>query len=405
MNVLIISPGYPAEMPFFTRGLAAVGATVFGVGDQPEYDVPALAREHLAGYLQVPALRDEATVIEAVRWWPAPGRVDRVVGLWEPIILLAARLREVLGTPGMTVAQTIPFRDKDRMKQALDAAGIRTPRHVRATRTEDCYVAAERLGYPLILKPVAGAGSIDTYRVNDAAQLESALGRMRHVHELNVEEFIEGEEYTFDTICVDGEIVFYNIAWYRPRPLIGRTTEWISQQTVCLRDPARDDLAAGRALGKAVLRALGFRTGFTHMEWYCKPDGEAVFGEIAARPPGARTVDVMNFASDIDLFYGWAEAELLGHFSLQVERRYNAASIFKRAQGWGHIQRIEGLESLRAHFGEYLVAVELLPIGAPRHDWVQHVISDGFVIVRHPELQTTLAMADAVGTDLQLYAG
>ena len=46
-------------------------------------------------------------------------------------MVLAAQLREQLGLPGLTVAQTVPFRDKERMKQLLDAAGLRTPRHRR----------------------------------------------------------------------------------------------------------------------------------------------------------------------------------------------------------------------------------------------------------------------------------
>ena len=158
-------------------------------------------------------------------------------------------------------------------------------------------------------------------------------------------------------------------------------------------------------MGREVLRALDFRNGFTHMEWYRKPDGEVVFGEIAARPPGGRTVDAMNYACDIDLFAGWAEAELHGRFSQQVERKYNAATIFKRAQGSGWIQRIEGLESLRARYGEHVVAVELASIGEPRRNWIEILTSDGFVIVRHPDLQRTLERADAVGSDLQLYAG
>ena len=49
---------------------------------------------------------------------------------------------------------------------------------------------------------------------------------------------------------------------------------------------------------EAVIAALGFSSGFTHMEWYRKYDGEVVFGEIGARPPGARVVDLMNFATD-----------------------------------------------------------------------------------------------------------
>ncbi len=130
-----------------------------------------------------------------------------------------------------------------------------------------------------------------------------------------------------------------------------------------------------------------------------------VFGEIAARPPGARTVDIMNFANDIDLFEGWAEAVCRGRLSQPLERRYNAASIFKRAQGQGHIQRIEGLARLMAEYGEHIVCVDLLPLGAPRRDWLQTLISDGMVIVRHPDLDATLEIADHVATDLQLYAG
>jgi biotin carboxylase len=76
----------------------------------------------------------------------------------------AARLREALGLPGLTVEQTVPFRDKERMKQLLDADGLRTPWHVDATTVADVWAAAERIGYPLIVKPIAGAGSADTYR-------------------------------------------------------------------------------------------------------------------------------------------------------------------------------------------------------------------------------------------------
>ena len=405
MNVVMISPGYPSEIPYFTRALAQAGAQVLGVGDQPEHELPDVAREHLSAYLHIPALRDEAQLIEAVRTWTAQITVDRVVCLWEPGVLVAAQLREILGAQGMSVAETIPFRNKDQMKQILSRAGIRTPRHIPAGDVEEVRSAVHELGFPVILKPIAGAGSVDTYRVDDEAQLEQALGRIGHLHGVNVEEFVEGEEYTFDTICIDGEIIFFNIAWYRPRPLVARTLEWISPQTICLRDAEADQFAAGREMGKAVLRALNFRTGFTHMEWYCRPDGEAVFGEIAARPPGGRTVDGMNFACDVDLFAGWAEAELHGRFTQRPERRYNAATIFKRAQGWGHIQHIEGLDHLRERYGEHVVAVELLPIGAPRRNWIETLISDGFVIVRHPDLEPTLEMADAAGKDLQLYAG
>ena len=128
-------------------------------------------------------------------------------------------------------------------------------------------------------------------------------------------------------------------------------------------------------------------------------------GEIAARPAGARLVHAMNYASDIDLFVGWAEAACFGRFS-QVDRKpFNAGMIFKRAEGQGRIQRIEGLESLLARYGEHIVHIDLARIGAPRQDPHKIVVGDGWLVVRHPDLRSTIEIADRVGTDLRLYAG
>jgi biotin carboxylase len=163
-TVVMVSPGYPAEMAYFTRGLAAVGARVIGVGDQPPHALPPVAREALAHYEQV-SLTDEGAVMAALLGVARHVDIDQVECLWEPYMLLAARIRETFGLPGMTVEQTVPFRDKERMKQVLDAAGVRTPWHVSATTVAEVWEAAERIGFPLIVKPIAGAGSADTYRV------------------------------------------------------------------------------------------------------------------------------------------------------------------------------------------------------------------------------------------------
>lgn len=404
MNVLFFSPGFPAEMPWFTRGLARVGARVIGLADHPLPAVPEAARHAMVDYVQVRNMFDEREVLDAVRALARRTRIDRVECLWEPGMLLAARLREMLGVPGMTVAETVPFRDKEAMKATLDRAGVRTPRHRRASSEDEIRAAAEEIGYPLIVKPIAGAGSADTHRVEDADELEVVLRMVRHVPEVSVEEFIEGREYTFDTICADGEILYDNVAWYRPPPLVARTREWISPQTISLRDAEGQGLGPGIELGRQVIEALGFRTGFTHMEWFLTPAGEAVFGEIGARPPGARSVDIMNYACDFDAFTGWAEATVHGSLSQPIERRYNAAVIFKRAEGQGRIRRVEGLHRLLAELSPAVQHVDLLPIGAHRRNWKATLISDGYVILRHQNLETCCRMANRVGEELRLYA-
>jgi len=404
MNVLLLSPGYPAEMPEFARGLAEVGASVIGVGDQPAAQLPQRTRGALAAYVQVHSLFDEARCVAELRSALRGRRIDRVESLWEPLMLLAARLREALGVPGLDVAATVPFRDKEAMKRKLDAAGIRTPRHVAAASSAECWDAAAQLGFPLILKPIAGAGSADTWRCDDADELRAVLPRIAHVPVVSVEEFIDGEEYTFDTVTIDGAVQYYNVAWYRPRPLIARSNEWISPQVIALRDPDAAALRDGVAMGHAVIRALGFDSGFTHMEWYRKADGEVVFGEIAARPPGAHQVDQMNYACDIDVFREWARAVTERRFAARVERRYNVATIFKRAHGQGTICAVEGLAEIDRRHGAAIVWNSLLPVGAPRRNWRQTLVSDGFLVIRHPDLPTTLAIADEIGAHVQLHA-
>ncbi|HYW51893.1 MAG TPA: ATP-grasp domain-containing protein, partial [Gemmatimonadaceae bacterium] len=404
MNVLMIAPGYPDEMPLFCRGLSTFGARVYGISDVPVGNLPEMTRHHLSGYLQTPQLNQEDAVVSVVASHWRGMTFDRVVCLWEPGVVLAAKLRAALGVPGMTVDDAIAFRNKDIMKARVAAAGIRTPRHRGATSAAEVREAAEFIGYPLIIKPIDGAGSMDTFRVDDAKELDVALKRLTHVDHVNVEEFIEAEEFTFDTICVNGEMQFFNVGFYRPRPLTARSVEWISPQTLCLRDVDSEWVKDGVQMGHDVLKAMNPGNAFTHMEWYRKADGEVVFGEIAARPPGARTVDLMNYVSDVDLYMGYAEAELRGTFSVDVTRKYNAINIFKRAQGQGTIRRITGLEQLVQRFGEHIVHVDLLPVGATRRDWVLTLISDGYVTIRHPDFEQACAIADAIGTDLQLYA-
>lgn len=404
MNVLIISPGYPADMPEFTRGLAECGARVIGVGDQGTGALPDLVRRSLDEYIQVSSLWSSNDVIKRMHAELRGQSIDRIECLWEPGIMLAAELRQHFGVPGLSIDQAHRFRDKEAMKGALDAAKIRTPKHVAVDSIAGCWEAAEEIGFPLILKPIAGAGSADTYRVDNADDLRNVLPRLRHVPTVSVEEFVDGEEFTFDTITIGGAIAYFNVAWYRPRPLIARSNEWISPQVIALRNVDQPDLAHGIRMGYDVIRALEFDTGFTHMEWYRKEDGEVVFGEIGARPPGAHQVDQMKYACDFDVFRAWGQAVTQGRIDAEINRLYNVAIVFKRARGVGQITGVHGADELQRRFGEHVVWNTLLPPGTPRRDWRKTLVSDGFVMLRHPDLQETLDMADAVGTDLQLYA-
>jgi biotin carboxylase len=405
VKVVFIQPSYPPEQQEFTRGLAEVGAQVIGVGSGAESAQPAKTRRHLAAWLDAGNLLDERAAAQRIAAAVARLGVDRVESLWEPTVALAARVRALLGLPGMDVETARGFRDKQVMMERARAAGVRVPRSRRVRTGAEAWAAAEEIGFPLIFKPIAGAGSADTFRCDDADTFGRVLGQTRHVAEAVVAEFIEGEEFTCDAVVIDGEPVFESVSQYFPRPLVARSEQWISPAQVTFRDPYQPDLLPAIAMSRQVIRGLGLGTGFTHMEWYRTAQGEVVFGEIGARNGGGHLVDMMNWSNDIDVYREWARAVCWGTFEAAPARRYAVGMVFKRALGEGRIRARLGVEEVTARCGRWLVADQLLPVGAQRRDWRQTLVSDGFAAVRHPDERQVRTMMGWWINDVRMFAG
>jgi formate-dependent phosphoribosylglycinamide formyltransferase (GAR transformylase) len=405
VKVLFLSPNYPPEMQQFTRGLAAAGASVLGVGDSPAAGLAPAVKDALDDYLQVPRALDEEDVTQRLEKWLKGKWIDRVETNWEPLTLLAADLRARWGLPGMRRDAVIGFRDKVKMRERVEAAGIRVPKSARVANMKDAWAAAEKVGYPLIFKPVAGAGSADTWAAASKQEYETVLKRTQHVKEASVEELIEGDEYTYETICSNGAPLYEGCTRYYPNVLEARKKEWISPIILTLRDRQSPTCADAVAMGRKAISALGMGSGFTHMEWFRSKSGEAIFGEIACRAPGANMVDLMNYAGDVDLFVEWARAVVHGRVNAPPEQKWHAAIVFIRAKGQGRITRYEGLDKFVARHKPNIARVDLLPIGANRRDWTATFLSDGNVVVRHPDHDAALAMAQEAADTIRIHAG
>jgi hypothetical protein len=147
------------------------------------------------------------------------------------------------------------------------------------------------------------------------------------------------------------------------------------------------------------------RTGFTHLEWFLKPNGEAVFGEVAARSGGGNLVDMMNWANDIDAYREWARAVCWRRFDAEAQRRYFVAMVFKRARGEGIVRHIAGLEGLRAACQDAWIGDSFPALGSPKKNWKQSVTGDGGVAIRHPDYDGCRALMDLAVRELKLDAG
>lgn len=405
MKVVFIQPSYPLEQQDFCRGLKEVGAQVIGVGSGPEGAQPAKTRRHIDAWLDAGNLLDiDGAAVRIARAVNHLG-IDRVESLWEPTVELAAKVRDLLGVPGMSVETARGFRDKQVMTDRAKAAGVRVPHSFRIRSAKEAWEAAEQIGFPVIFKPIAGAGSADTFRCDDADAFARVLGQTRHVSEAVVAEFVDGEEFTCDSVVIDGKPVFESITRYSPRPLIARSEQWISPAQITFRNPYRPDLMPGIEMSRKVIAGLGLGTGFTHMEWYRSSKGEVVFGEIGARNGGGHLVDMMNWSNDADIYREWARSVCWKSFEARISRKYAVGMVFKRALGNGRIKAKVGVEQATAKCGRWLISEQFLPIGSPRRDWKQTLVSDGFAAMRHPDEEAVKQMMGYWIKDVQLFAG
>lgn len=196
MHVLFLAPDTHVYNHLFLQGLASIGARVSAIGPAPLERLAPAAKRLLAGYRQVTELLEPTKLLAAARELAKPTAFDRIETIDEPLVEPAARLREALQLPGLSVATARLCRDKVAMKALLREHDIPCAQSTAATTEAEVRAFAEQWGYPLIVKPIAGYGSLDTYRVDSATDLGRVLQQMRlgDGRKVAVEEFIEGHE-------------------------------------------------------------------------------------------------------------------------------------------------------------------------------------------------------------------
>jgi formate-dependent phosphoribosylglycinamide formyltransferase (GAR transformylase) len=317
------------------------------------------------------------------------GGLHQIVGVLEPLQVPLAIARKHFGLPGTDPKTADLFRDKARMKDALRAAGLPCARHKLITSLADAIGFVQQVGFPIVLKPPAGAGCKATWRINTLEELQGAIHAVRPSAEnpTLAEEFLRGREFCFDTITVKGKICFENVSRYYPGPLEVTENPWIQWAVVQPR-ALTPDLDDAREIGRKAIKALGLGTGFTHMEWFRRDDGSVAIGEIAARPPGANFVEMMGFGHDFDMYKAWARAITDNAFDGPFERKFAVGCAYLRGIGHGRVRQVTGVRETNAKVGQLVKRSKLPRLGQPKSD---HYEGDGFVIVRHEETEAVNA--------------
>lgn len=383
--VIFVAPRLSDNASRMVEAIGALPGVQLGVISQDWIEQAAPStRDVVVQHWRVDDVLDLAQLRPAVEQVAARiGGVERLFGAYEQLQVPLAEVREAMGIEGLPVQAALNFRDKARMKDVLRAAHLPCARHAAVEKYVDAIAFAEHVGFPLVIKPMAGAGAQSTFRVDDARALSEALDMTNpsRANPVIVEEFITGTEHSFETISIDGKAVWHSLTHYHPTPLEVLRNPWIQWVVVLPREvdhPMFDDI---KDAAVQALEALGQTTGLTHMEWFRRANGSVAISEVAARPPGAQITTLVSRANDIDFVAAWANLMVYGEF-VAPERKFAVAAAYLRGQGRGVVRHVRGIDRVHEELGSLVCDMKLPEIG---HAPVATYEGDGYIILRHPE--------------------
>lgn len=385
MNVYFVVPFFMEATLRFVEGAAGLpGVRLAIISQDPIERLPAPLRARIAGHWRIDDGLDPVKIADAVRSLARQlGAPDRIIGSLEQLQVPLAQVRGYFGLPGLGVEAANNFRDKATMKSVLERHGLPCARHRLASSAADAIGFVKEVGLPVVVKPPAGAGAVNTFRLDDLGDLERYL--VNHppdaARPVLLEEFLKGEEHSFDAVLIEGRMVWHSISSYRPAPLTVLENPWIQWCVLLPRRIDGPEFDSIRTSGYKALRALGLETGLSHMEWFRRADGGIAISEAGARPPGAQFTTLISYSHDMDFYSAWPRLVIFDQFEVP-ERRYATGAAYVRGLGQGRVKAIHGLEKAQREVGPIVVASHLPKPGQMQPTGYEGA---GYVILRHPE--------------------
>ncbi|MCF3120525.1 ATP-grasp domain-containing protein [Streptomyces arenae] len=239
--------------------------------------------------------------------------IDKVMSANEFSQYAAAYLAHLLAADQPASSVVLSTRDKRLMKQRARAAGLHTARarsvpDPAALADTDAALAEVEggVGYPAVLKPANGWGTVSTTVVRDREQLRAALADFRYAPELRsrqllLEEYIAGEEFHVDAVWRDGEPWILRISRYVTPPLRLREGAGPGLSVLLDEDDHADLYREVGELHRRLNEQLGLTRGPTHLEFFREEGtGRLVFSEIASRLGGLAVTQLVGAAVGVD---------------------------------------------------------------------------------------------------------
>jgi hypothetical protein len=382
MNVVFLSPHFPPNFwPFCVR-LREAGHNVLGLADA-EYDAlrPEL-RQALTEYYRVSDMHNYDELVRALGYFTHRyGKLDRLDSMSEYWLETEARLREDFNIFGLRPQDMDRVKRKSVMKQYFQQAGLRVARGRVCRTAVEAQDFVEEVGYPVVAKPDIGVGAAKTYKITNDAELMDYIATKPPVDYI-MEEFIPGRIITYDGLTdIEGNVVFDSSLEYSKGVM-----DAVNQDSDIYYYMVREIPEDLREAGRKVVEAFHVRERFFHFEFFRLEDGSLMALEVNMRPPGGLTIDMFNYANDMDMFREWVNVLTYGRVSQQAQRPYFCAYVGRK----DHIHYKRSHEQVLAEFGPLITHHERIS------DIFAGAIGNYGYILRHPDLTILLQAAQAI---------
>ncbi|HAH31061.1 MAG TPA: carboxylate--amine ligase [Elusimicrobia bacterium] len=353
MNFVFLSPAFPPNYYLFCRSLKAAGLTVLGIGESDFCELRPELRQALKWYYKVDNMHNYEELAGACRFFTEQfGTIDRIDSLNEYWLESEARLRTEFGIFGVKDDTISDIRKKSRMKQVFALSGIAHARGRLVNSPDDLYKLAEEVSFPIIVKPDNGMGAEFTYKLDCADQVDGFFAS-KPDREFIAEEFIDGNIITFDGLTDRrGKIIFCTSHAYGEGVM-----ETVLADSHLYYYSAREIPEDLEKAGRKLVDAFKVTERFFHFEFFRKKDGTLCALEVNIRPPGGFTMDMFNYACDIDMYAVWARVMAEGTVALDYKRKYHSCHIARKYRmnyKYSH-------EEVMSRFGPMIVHHEELP--------------------------------------------
>lgn len=388
-KVLVIGAGFLQD--FVICKAKAMGYEVLAVDGNPN----AVGFRHADKYQAINIVDEKACLAYA--------KAEKIDGVLTAAtdygVLTAAYIAQEMRLPGLDYEVAKLIKNKYRVRKCLYENRVDdTEQAYEVNEETDLGELAQRIVFPVMVKPCDGSGSRGASRVDSAEGFARACRFAMDssiTHRATVETFIFGKEYGAESLVVNGEVHVLGVMrkWMTEPPYYAELGHAIPTDL-----PREVEQRAAQCVENAI-RALGINFGSVNMDMLITAEGTIHIIDIGARMGGNMIGPcVIPYGTGVDYMANMIRNAVGDEVDLTPTAPCAVATRLL-AFGGGIIQRLPDFAELEHKYG-----VEIyhhMEVGQTVNEYHTNLDGCGYIIAKADSIEAAVQKAEDTLTDIE----